>query len=320
MATDLTWEYLDRHRYVQKIKEGMPPVIITCAVTGEHQKSQNPNVPVTAEEQAAEAAAVYAAGASIIHIHGREASDPTKTSADAARYRAINAKMRARAPEIIIDNTQTADKLPVPNGYLQGSLQYYKSAPLAAKPEIMALNPGPMTFRGGKESEYGAATSSALVTTFDDTLRAAMALREQRIKPQVFLYHPGHLDLLDYLIQHDALDQPYFIQLVFGQQSGIPTSPDSVLHMVRDLPDGSIFQTCALGLEEIQVNVFALLLGGHVRTGMEDSILYQRDEPARSNVQFVERIARIAGDLGRRVASAAEARQMLGLGPPTSYE
>lgn len=214
-ATDLTWEYLDRHPYTRRIKEGMPPVIITCAVTGEHQKSQNPNVPATAEEQAADAAAVCAAGASIIHIHGREAEDPTKTSADAARYYKINAMMRARAPEIIIDNTQTADELPVAGGYVAGSLRYYKSAPLEAKPEIMALTPGPMTFRGGHEAEYGGAKSSVLITSFDDTLRTAIALRKHRIKPQVFLYHPGHLDLLDYLIR----------ELSVGMSSVRPTAP-----------------------------------------------------------------------------------------------
>ena len=111
----------------------------------------------------------------------------------------------------------------------------------------------------------------------------------------------------------NGLDKPYFVQLVFGQQSGIPTSPDSVLYMVGNLPEESLFQTCALGLEEIQVNVLALLLGGHVRTGMEDCIDYQRDEPARGNAQLVERIVRIANDLGRRVATVEETRQMLGI-------
>ena len=158
----------------------------------------------------------------------------------------------------------------------------YESLPLEAGPEIMALNPGPMTFRG-----KGSSPGVVLATTFDHTERAAHALRERGIKPQVFLYHPGHLDLLEYLITHDALDAPYFVQLVFGQQSGIGTSPDNVFSMVRNLPPGCIFQTCALGLEAVQVNTLAILLGGHVRTGMEDCIDYQRDEPARDNAQLV---------------------------------
>ena len=156
-----------------------------------------------------------------------------------------------------------------------------------------------------------------LAGSFDDTARAANLMRERGIKPQVFLYHPGHLDILGYLIEHDALDKPYFVQLVFGQQSGIRTSPDSVLYMVRNLPSDTVYQTCAISLEEIQVNTLALLLGGHVRTGMEDSILYQRDEPTTGNVQLVERIVRIANDLGRRVATVEETQDMLGIDKST---
>jgi 3-keto-5-aminohexanoate cleavage enzyme len=311
---EIAWRYTDTREYRRKIAEGMPPLIITCAVTGGNQKQQNPNVPITAEEQAEEAAKVYAAGARIIHIHGRESGDPTRTSSDASRYYAINALMRAKAPDIMIDNTQTNTLLSTPPGELVGYARRYKSAPLEAKPEIMAINPGPMTFRG----KNGAA-SNTIVTTFDDTLRAAIAYREHGIKPQVFLYHPGHLDIMDYLIQHDALAKPYFVQLVFGQQSGIATSPDNLLLMARNLPEDSIFQTCALGLEALPVNVLAILLGGHVRTGLEDNLWYQKDELAQSNVQLVERIVRIAHDLGRRVATGAEARQMLGVGAPSTY-
>ena len=313
MTQKITWHYADPRLYRRTIVEGMPPLIITCAVTGGHQKDQNPSVPVTADEQAEAAAEVYAAGAQIIHIHGREAEDPTQDSNDPARLRHINALMRSKAPHIIIDNTQTVGELSI-DPELLGRAYRFKSAPLEAQPEIMALNPGPMTFRGGDNSP-----SSVLVTTFDDTERVAHTLRERNIKPQVFLYHPGHLDLLEHLITRDALDKPYFVQLVFGQQSGISTSPENVLSMVRNLPEDCIFQTCALGLEAVQVNVLSILLGGHVRTGMEDNLFFQRDEPVRDNVQLVERIVRIANDLGRWTATAEETRKMLGLGPPTEY-
>jgi 3-keto-5-aminohexanoate cleavage enzyme len=310
---DLTWEYTDTRAYRQHIAEGMPPVIITCAVSGDYQKNQNPNIPVTAEEQAQEAANVLAAGASIIHIHGREANDPTITSSNPERYYQINGMMRAKAPNIIIDNTQTASPMQIEPGALLGHALRW-SPPVAAHSELMALNPGPMTFRGGARNP-----SSVLVTTFDDTLRVAESLRAAGTKPQVFLYHPGHLDLMDYLIQHNALDKPYFVQLVFGQQSGIATSPANLLMMVNNLPQGTLFQTCALGLEAVQVNTLSMLLGGHVRTGLEDCLYYQQGELAQSNAQLVSRIVRIANDLGRRVATAQEARQMLGLGAPFKY-
>lgn len=305
---ETNWNYTNARQYVRHIDEGMPPVIITCATTNSWQRSDHPTVPLTAEEQAADAAAVFAAGARIIHIHGREKDDPSKTTNNPARLREINALIRAKAPEILVDDSQTNAPLAVADGAILGRPVFPKSAPLEAGPDIMALNPGPMTYRGAKGEP-----SRVMVTSFDDTLRTANLLRERGVKPQVFLYHPGHLDMLDYLIQHDALDKPYFVQLVFGQQSGIPMGPDAVLYMVSNLPSDSIFQTCALGLHAFHVNVMALLLGGHVRTGLEDCLWYNRGEAAKSNAQLVERIVRIAADIGRRVATTEETRQMLGI-------
>ncbi len=311
---DITWDYTNQREYVRRISEGMPPVIISAVVTGGHQKSENPAMPVTAEEQADAAAEVFAAGATIIHIHARQAEDPTQASHEADRYREINELMRAKAPQILVDNSQGFADLTTAGSDFVGTAHHYKSAPIEASPDIMAFNPGPMTFRGGAAYTGGdSGPSKVTLATFDDSERTAHRLRERGIKPQVFLYHPGHLDILDYLIQRDALDKPYFLQLVFGQQSGINTSMDSFLYMVRNLPEDSLFQTCALGLEEIQVNVMAMLLGGHVRTGLEDCIHYQRGELAQSNAQMVERIARIANDLGRGVATIEETRRMLGI-------
>ncbi|MCY4081683.1 MAG: 3-keto-5-aminohexanoate cleavage protein [Caldilineaceae bacterium] len=311
---DITWDYTSQREYVRRISEGMPPVIISAVVTGGHQKSENPAMPVTAEEQADAAAEVFAAGATIIHIHARQAEDPTQASHEADRYREINEMMRAKAPQILVDNSQGIADLTTEGSDFAGTAHHYKSAPIEAGPDIMAFNPGPMTFRGGAAyTGGGSGPSKVTLATFDDSERTAHRLRERGIKPQVFLYHPGHLDILDFLIQRDALDKPYFLQLVFGQQSGINTSMDSFLYMVRNLPEDSLFQTCALGLEEIQVNVMAMLLGGHVRTGLEDCIHYQRGELAQSNAQMVERIARIANDLGRGVATIDETRRMLGI-------
>ncbi len=309
-----TWDYTNTRQYRRRIAEGMPPLIITCAITGDHQKTENPNLPMSGEEQAEAAAAIYAAGAQIVHIHGRQADDPTQGTSDAARYYAINAMMRAKAPQIMIDNTQTATELPGEGDGMLGALYRFRSGPLEARPEVMSLNPGPMTFRGGEKSP-----SSVVITTFEETEKVANEMRERGIKPQIFIYHPGHFDLLEYLISHDALDKPYFVQLVFGQQSGIATNPENLLFTVKQLLADTLFQTCALGLEAIQVNTLAILLGGHVRTGMEDCLEYQRGELAQGNVQLVERVVRIANELGRPIATSEEARRMLGIGAPTQY-
>lgn len=286
------------------------PVIVTCAITGDQRKADNPALPAALDEQVAAAREARAAGATIVHIHGRDPDDPSKPARDPQRYAAINQAIRDAVPGVLIDNTQFTRPLGALPG-LAGTLHAY-TADLAdlgdARPDILSLNPNPMTFRGS-----GSSPSSVLVTSFDDTLRTAFALRENGVKPQVFIYHPGGLDLLGELIARDAIAKPYFVQLVFGQQGGIGAGLDAFLYVTRNLPPETIYQTCALGPAAIRMNLLALLHGGHVRTGMEDALDYLPGEPATGNAQLVERIARFARDLGRPVASPAETRQLLGL-------
>jgi 3-keto-5-aminohexanoate cleavage enzyme len=198
---------------------------------------------------------------------------------------------------------------------LAGALHAYTADLGDARPDILSLNPNPMTFRGS-----GSSPSSVLVTSFDDTLRTAFTMREKGVKPQVFIYHPGGLDLLGELIARDAIAKPYFVQLVFGQQGGIGASLDSFLYITRNLPSETIYQACALGSAAIRMNLLSLLHGGHVRTGMEDALDYLPGEQATGNAQLVERIVRFARDLGRLVASPAETRRLLGLAPLSRKE
>lgn len=293
----------------------MPPLIITCGLTGGFQKSDNPNLPVTADEQADEAKSAADAGAAIVHIHGRNPSDPTQPAETVEQYRAINAAIRSQHPSVIIETTQTNEPLQLESNPLIGSINYSQSTPMDSKPETMALNPGPMTFRGSATTP-----SKGTVATFDDTERAALDMRERGIKPQFFVYHLGHIDLLEYLITRDVLEKPYYLQLVLGQQSGTPLSVDNLATTVRNLPTESIYQTCALGQEAVHVNLLAILMGGHVRTGMEDNVDFLPGVPATGNAQLVQRIAEFARMLGREVATPKQAREMLGLGEPSTYD
>src|SRR5512147_560457 len=106
-----TWDYGSAREYVRHLDAGMPPVIITCATTNSWQRSDHLTVPLTADEQAADAPKIFAAGGRIIHIHGREKADPTQPTNDPARLREINALIRAQAPEILVDDSQTTADL-----------------------------------------------------------------------------------------------------------------------------------------------------------------------------------------------------------------
>jgi 3-keto-5-aminohexanoate cleavage enzyme len=279
------------------------PLIVTCALTGDHPPGAHPALPVTVEDQAAAASAAVATGAAIVHVHGRDPADPARPASEPGHYATIAEAMRERVPDVIVDFTQSAN--PVAE---TADLFRYTTLAIDARPDIMSLNPGPMTFRGSTGRP-----SSAVIATFDDTARIASMLRERWIKPQVFLYHPGHLDLLDHLIRLDVLDPPYWLQLVFGQQSGMPATPAAMLFMIQHLPPGALFQACAVGPASIEVGVLSLLLGGHLRTGLEDSLDYLPGEPAADNAQLVARVVRIAADLGRTVATPAAARAILGV-------
>jgi len=285
------------------------PLIITCAITGDQNKANNPNLPVTLDEQTTSAKAAVDAGASIIHIHARRPGDPDRNSDDPERYREINESIRAVAPGALLDNTQMTIPAPDIDGLI-GGVSIYTPANLNAGPDFMSLNPGPMTFRGGETP------SRALVTTFDDTARTASLMRERVIKPQIFIYHPGHLDILHDLLDRGLLAPPPFVQLVFGQQGGISATLESFLSLVRNLPPGCEYQTCALGLAAFELNALAILCGGHVRTGMEDTLVIRPDEPVESNAQLVNRIVRFASEIGRPIATPEQSRQILGMSPP----
>src|SRR4051794_32642988 len=141
------------------------PVIVTCAITGDQQKFRNPALPVTLEEQVAAAKDAYAAGAAVVHIHGRDPRDPNKPALEAARYAQINRAIREQVLGLLIDNTQLVQ--PLSGAALPaGSLFTYTNEIAAEPPDIMSLNPGPMTFRGS-----GGRRSGAIATSFDDTLR-----------------------------------------------------------------------------------------------------------------------------------------------------
>jgi 3-keto-5-aminohexanoate cleavage enzyme len=103
--------------------------------------------------------------------------------------------------------------------------------------------------------------------------------------------------------------------MVLGVRGGAPGTIQQLLHMIQMLPPGAIWSACGIGRSQLPIGVAAMMMGGHVRTGLEDNLYYHKGELARSNAQLVARLTRIAGELGRPVATPAQARQMLGIPP-----
>jgi 3-keto-5-aminohexanoate cleavage enzyme len=116
------------------------------------------------------------------------------------------------------------------------------------------------------------------------------------------------------------VEPPYWIQTVMGYQTASWPTFEHVLALVRDFPDGTLWLTSGLAQHQLPMTTFAILLGGHVRVGLEDNVYYRRGELAQSNAQLVTRAARLANELNRGVATPAQARAMLGLSPtPSQY-
>jgi 3-keto-5-aminohexanoate cleavage enzyme len=138
-------------------------------------------------------------------------------------------------------------------------------------------------------------------------------MRERGIVPELEVFNNGHLNETYRLLEQDVIEEPPYINLIFGGGTTSPPSPRNLLNLVDGLPEGSPFNVLGFGPHQLPLTTMAILLGGHVRVGLEDNVYYRRGEPAESNAQLVERIVRVAEELGRPIATTEQARGILGL-------
>ena len=270
------------------------PVVITAALTGGvHGKEANPNLPETPAEIGRAAAAAEAAGASVVHLHARRPNG--ERSFSTARFQAVTEAVRERADDVVVQHSTGGT----------GAPDDVRHQPLRTDPapEMASLDMGPLNRYHHLTSE----NTRALV----DSLLAEM--HDRGIKPELEVFNDGHLNELHGLLERADLADPAYATLIFGDGSLTPPRPGNLLNAVRNLPDGAAFNTLGFGRHQLPFATLGVLLGGHVRVGLEDNVYYDRGELAESNAQLVERVATVAETLGRPVASPAEAREILGL-------
>jgi 3-keto-5-aminohexanoate cleavage enzyme len=143
--------------------------------------------------------------------------------------------------------------------------------------------------------------------------RAAEMMRERSIVPEIEVFDTGMIENGLRLIDEGLIEPPGVWQLCLGVRGGAPADIQSVAHLLGRLPEGAVWTMLGVGRSQVPVNLFSLGVGGHVRTGLEDNIYFRLGELAESNAQMVERVARIAGEIGRPLASAEQARELLGI-------
>jgi uncharacterized protein (DUF849 family) len=280
------------------------PVILTCAISGTvANRDQCPAIPYTPEEYAAEARRIVDEGGVMIHIHARR---PDGTPSYAVEdFRAITEAIRAEVDDVIVNYSTGAIGVP-----LEQRIEYLREL----RPEIGALNMGSMNYakysRRRKEFVFAAVFENSF-----DTIRALLgAMREAGVKPEHECFDSGHVANLDPLLDMGLLEPPLQVSCVMGVTGGIRPTARNLAHMAEQVPPVP-HQWGVIGISREQWTLVAaaLALGGNVRVGLEDNFYLPDGTMARSNGDLVAKAAQMARDAGRRLATVAEARAMLGL-------
>lgn len=270
----------------------MGKLIITAALTGaEVTRAQQPALPLTPEEIACAAEACARAGAAMVHVHARLPDGrPTQ---DAAVYRQIIDAVRARCNVIVQVST----------GGAVGMTPQERLAPVTLAPEMATLSMGSVNFG-----------HDVFLNTPADMEVFAAALRAHGVKPELEIFDSGMLATARRWLQKGLLDHPAHFDLVLGIPGAMPGTPEALMYLRAQLPEGASWTVAGIGAAQLPLATLAIVLGGHVRVGFEDNIYYRKGELAHSNAQLVARIARIAHELDRPVATPDEARALLGIG------
>ncbi len=273
------------------------PVIINAALTGMVPTKENtPYVPITIEEIAADVEAVAEAGASIVHLHPRDENG--KPTCDPEIYRQLIGTVRTHCPDIIICAScsgrieSDADVRGVALTF-EGDL----------KPDLATLTCGSMNF-----------PQQASVNAPQIIMDLAKRMKDRGIKPEVEIFEPGMINYARYLIRNNLIDEPIYVNILLGNLGTSSATAASLSHMAALLPEGAVWSVAGIGRYQLTANTLALATDGHVRVGLEDNPYYnwQEKSPA-TNRMLVERVVRIAGELGRPPATPQQAREMIGL-------
>lgn len=269
----------------------MEKLIITAAICGaEVTKENNPAVPYTVEEIAREAESAYKAGASIIHLHVRT-DDGTPTQ-DKARFKACMDAIYERCPDVIIQPS---------TGGAVGMTDEERLQPTELGPEMATLDCGTCNF-GGDE---------VFVNTENTIKNFGRLMIERGVKPEVEVFDKGMIDYAIKYAKQGFIKEPMHFDFVLGVQIGATVRDLSF--MVDSIPAGSTWTVAGIGRHEFPMAAVGIAMGGHVRVGFEDNVYIEKGVLAKSNGELVEKVVRIAKELGREIATPNEAREILGL-------
>jgi 3-keto-5-aminohexanoate cleavage enzyme len=265
-------------------------VITVAGVGAEVTRAQQPHLPLLPDEVGEEYRRAFAAGATIGHIHGRR-PDGTPTQ-DLSTFRAYSEAIRARCPILQQFSTGGAVGMDVEE----------RIAALELKPDMATLTLGTCNF-GDDVFENSLPTVRAILDR----------IRKFGITPELEIFDDGMLATADALVARGLLTPPLHFDFVLGVPGAAAATAENLTHFARSIPTGCTWTVAGIGRRQTAMATMAVAMGGHVRVGFEDNIYYRKGELADSNARFVERVVRIAREVGREPASVESARRILSL-------
>ena len=289
-------------------------VIISCAVTGSGDTTgRSEHVPVTPEQIAVSALDAASAGAAIVHCHVRDL-ESGKGTRTVVLYQEVVERIREKNDEVIINLTAGMggdlnvgpDDDPMswqPGTDLVGGLERLAHVE-AIRPDICSMDCGSLNF--GDDNEVYVSTPSMLRIM-------AARVRELGVRPELEVFDTGNLWFAETMIAEGLIDAPYWIQLCLSIPYGTPLDIGILQAMVNRLPDEAEFTSFGLGAMQMPMATQSVMLGGHVRVGLEDNLYLERGVMA-TNAQLVAKAVTLVELMGARVQSPADARRMLEIG------
>ena len=276
-------------------------VIITAAVTGAWPKKENnPNVPMTPQEIADDVYACWKAGAAVAHLHMRD--DEGNGTMDTATFDATVNLIHTKYPDcdIVLNLTTSGD--------IHADDEIRVAHVKKLKPEMASYDCGSMNWLN----------SGLFLNTPKFLTDCGLLFQELGVKPEIEAFDPGMIGNAAYYIKKGVLKTPVHFQFCMGCANGIAGSMKNLIFMKETADElvgkGNYTWSCfGVGHSAMEMLYGAVALGGNIRVGMEDNVMYAKGQLAESNVQFIERAVRVIKEYGKEVATPDEARQILGL-------
>ncbi|MFW9781243.1 MAG: 3-keto-5-aminohexanoate cleavage protein [Candidatus Heimdallarchaeota archaeon] len=293
-------------------------VVITVAITGGiHGKWANPNLPITAEEQAQDVLECYEAGASIVHVHVR--GEDGQNTPDLKYYNKTIKLIEEKCPIIkqigngigawleTTTRTMKSGRKLVHSEIVQPTLEdRLNLLNIYPPPEMHTINAGTFQFR----TQYGSITFE---NPMEFNRKYINRCKKKGFGIEIEVYDSSHIANILELVDEGYLLPPLHFSIVLGIKGGAPATIENLINLVHQIPEGSTWQVVTVGKFNLRTTLIAMCMGANVRTGLEDTIYYQKGELVQSNAQLVKRMVRLAKEIGKEPATVDEAKSILGL-------